>query len=144
MKKSAVIGNFAKRAVEGAEPFSRQEGGIWRCTCRTRAHVLPCGRTGGSGGELWAHCVLQRVQFSVLKGVCCHCCQIKYNIYNNDGKKIIDIFIIYINVYIFADSSDSRGQLTHTRNTRVWRVNEVLRRRMVPMVLWSRFRKPVV
>ena len=26
LEKSAVIGNFAKRAVEGAEPFSRQEG----------------------------------------------------------------------------------------------------------------------
>ena len=26
VKKTAVIGNFAKRAVEGAEPFSRQEG----------------------------------------------------------------------------------------------------------------------
>ena len=26
LKKSTVIGNFAKRAVEGAEPFSRQEG----------------------------------------------------------------------------------------------------------------------
>ena len=82
LKRTAVIGNFAKRAVEGAEPFSRQEGGIWRCACDTRAHVLPCGRTGGSGGELWAHCVLRGVQFSVLKGVCCHCCQIKYNIYN--------------------------------------------------------------
>ena len=26
LKRTAVIGNFAKRAVEGAEPFSRQEG----------------------------------------------------------------------------------------------------------------------
>ena len=26
LEKSAVIGNFAKRAVEGAETFSRQEG----------------------------------------------------------------------------------------------------------------------
>ena len=26
LEKSAVIGNFAKHAVEGAEPFSRQEG----------------------------------------------------------------------------------------------------------------------
>ena len=26
LKRTAVIGNFEKRAVEGAEPFSRQEG----------------------------------------------------------------------------------------------------------------------
>ena len=26
LEKSAIIGNFAKRAVEVAEPFSRQEG----------------------------------------------------------------------------------------------------------------------
>ena len=44
LKKSAVIGNFAKRAVEGAEPFSRQEGVSGGCACGTRAPQVqtPC------------------------------------------------------------------------------------------------------
>ena len=62
LEKSAVIGNFAKRAVEGAEPFSRQEG-VSGGAPVAQGHCCPLGGrvlTGQGGAFQHPPCVFIR------------------------------------------------------------------------------------